>query len=43
MAVSVLAKSTAAAVTEVLNKINVMEKIKGGQEQERELGIKCPQ
>lgn len=30
MAVSVLAKSTAAAVTEVLNKINVMQKIKGG-------------
>lgn len=30
MAVSVLAKSTTAAVTEVLNKINVMQKINGG-------------
>jgi len=34
-AVSVLAKATTPAVTEVLNKINMMQKIKGGQEQER--------
>lgn len=35
-AVSVLAKATSPAVTQVLNKIKMMQKMKGGQKWERE-------